>query len=83
MDHRGQLGAQLVGRGRVEPQAGLLDVAREHAQARMRLQPRCGGFVVLCAYECVDGPLVLLEEAVKDLSTHEARSAGEEHGAHN
>jgi hypothetical protein len=79
---RGDLLAQARrGLGR-EPEPGLLDVAGHGSQALMARQPLGCGTVVFGAHERVHGTVLSLQKARQDLPPHEARGAGEKHGAH-
>jgi hypothetical protein len=82
VDHGRDVAAQRLGGllGQAEP--GALDVARHSLQPVVSRQP-AGGFVVIGgAHERVDVPVAASEQSRQNLSSHESRGAGQEHGAH-
>ena len=82
MHDRGHLLRKPRARCLAQPEPGPLDVAGQHVQPCMGLQPLGGGLVIVCAHEGVDGPVAALEQAVQQLHPHEPRGAGQQNSAH-
>ena len=65
-----------------QAEAGLLDVARDRVQARVRGQPLGRRLVVGGAHERVYAAITTLDEAAQQLHPHEPGGAGQKHRAH-